>query len=121
MAFVKQLALTLLLVATQAIAWAQQGPGTAYSDKGADTCLGCHDPDSDVPGFSTADIFKTRHAQRGNAHAPFGKGNLQCEACHGPGGPHSAKGSKKTATINSQKASSFLSAGERNLPCLACH
>jgi DmsE family decaheme c-type cytochrome len=97
------------------------GPGTEYSEKGADTCLGCHDPDSDSPGFSTASIFKSRHAQRGNLHSPFGKGNLQCEACHGPGARHSAKGSKKTATINSQKPNSFLTPAERNAPCLGCH
>src|SRR5207248_202356 len=84
------------------------GQGTEYSDKGADTCLGCHDEDSDSPGFSTASIFKTRHAQRGNAHAPFGRGGLQCEACHGPGARHSAKGSKKKLTINNFKANSFL-------------
>jgi DmsE family decaheme c-type cytochrome len=97
------------------------GPGTEYSEKGADTCLTCHDPDSDSPGFSTAAIFKTRHAQRGNVHAPFGKGGLQCEACHGPGARHASRGSKKTATINSFKPNSFLSVPERNQPCLGCH
>jgi len=97
------------------------GTGTEYSEKGADTCLGCHDEDSDSPGFSTSAIFRTKHAQRGHAHAPFGKGGLQCEACHGPGARHAAKGSKKTATINSFKPNSFLSVRERNEPCLGCH
>src|SRR5512146_2909866 len=74
------------------------GMGTQYSEKGADTCLGCHDEEADTLTFTTAGIFKNRHAQRGNAHAPFGPGGLQCEACHGPGAKHSSKGSKKKLT-----------------------
>jgi DmsE family decaheme c-type cytochrome len=54
---------------------------TAYTEKGADTCIKCHDEESDFPVFS---IFKTKHAARGDARSPFAK--LQCEACHGPGG-----------------------------------
>lgn len=104
-----------------AAAPAEAGPGTQYSEKGADTCLTCHDEEADSASFTTAGIFKTRHAQRGNAHAPFGAGGLQCEACHGPGARHSAKGSKKLLTINSLKANSFMPAGERNQPCLTCH
>lgn len=96
-------------------------PGTEYTPKGADTCLDCHDESSDSPGFSTAAIFKTRHAQRRNAHAPFGPGGLQCEACHGPGKNHSHKDAKAKPTINSQKRDSFMSAAERNEPCLTCH
>jgi len=97
------------------------GQGTQYTAKGADTCLECHDADSDTPTFSAAGIFKSRHAQRGNAHAPFGKGGLQCEACHGPGGRHASGGSNKKLTINNFKASSFLTVQERNQPCLGCH
>ncbi len=97
------------------------GPGDQYSEKGADTCLNCHDAEADTATFTTASIFKTRHAQRRDAHSPFGAGGLQCEACHGPGARHSAKGSKKTATINSFKKNSFLPVEQRNQPCLACH
>jgi len=100
---------------------APPGQGTEYSEKGADTCFTCHDPDADTPTFTTSAIFKTRHAQRGNAHAPFGPGGLQCEACHGPGARHAAKGSKKKLTINSFKADSFLTPAQRNEPCLTCH
>jgi len=99
----------------------QVGPGTEYSEKGADTCLNCHDADADTATFTTAAIFKTRHAQRGRAHSPFGAGGLQCEACHGPGARHAGKGSKKTLTINSFKANSFMTAEQRNAPCLGCH
>jgi DmsE family decaheme c-type cytochrome len=54
---------------------------TAYTEKGADTCIKCHDEESEFPVFN---IFKTKHAARGDARSPFAK--LQCEACHGPGG-----------------------------------
>jgi len=93
--------------------------GTKYSEKGADTCLGCHDEDSAT--YSASAIFKGRHGQRGDARAPFGKGGLQCEACHGPGANHSPKNADKSTTINNFKADSFLSAGERNQACLTCH
>ncbi len=97
------------------------GPGTQYSAKGADTCLECHDADADTATFTTAGIFKTRHAHRGDARSPFGAGGLQCEACHGPGARHASKGSKKTLSINSFKPNSFMSAAQRNEPCLGCH
>jgi len=100
---------------------AAPGAGTEYSAKGADTCLDCHDSEADTATFSTAAIFKTRHAHRGNKAAPFGAGGLQCEACHGPGGRHSTKGSNKKLTINSFKPNSFLSVTERNAACLQCH
>jgi len=101
---------------------ARAGQGTEYSQRGADTCLGCHDQEADTPTFVTAGIFKSRHAQRRDPHGPFGPGGLQCEACHGPGANHSTgKGGSKTQTINSFKASSFMSARERNDACLACH
>jgi len=96
-------------------------PGTQYSEKGADTCLYCHDPDSDTATHTTAGIFKGPHAKRGDPRSPFGKGGLQCEACHGPGANHSIKDSKKEPTINSLKANSFMSAAQRNEACLSCH
>jgi len=58
---------------------------TAYSEKGADTCLKCHDEESEFPVYN---IFKTKHAVRGDARTPFAK--LQCETCHGPGGAGAA-------------------------------
>lgn len=51
-----------------------------YSKKGADTCIKCHDEDSEYPVF---DIFKTKHAVQADSRTPFA--SLQCEACHGPG------------------------------------
>ena len=94
-------------------------PADQYTEKGADTCLGCHDEESAT--YSAAAFFKGKHAQRGDKRAPFGAGGLQCEACHGPGARHAAKGSKKALTINSFKASSHLPVEQRNQACLTCH
>lgn len=95
--------------------------GNQYTAKGADTCLDCHDPDSDTATFTTAGIFKSKHARRGDPRAPFGPGGLQCEACHGPGGMHVQKGSRKSATINNFEPDSIYSVQYRNNACLTCH
>jgi DmsE family decaheme c-type cytochrome len=96
-------------------------PGSTYSEKGADSCLKCHDPDSDSPGFTTADIFKSKHGRRGDPHAPFGPHGLQCEACHGPGDRHVRQSAERTSTIVSLKANSWMPAAQRNEICLTCH
>lgn len=104
-----------------AAAPAVSGPGTKYSAKGADTCLECHDADSDTGTFTTAGIFKNTHGNPKDAHGPFGKNGLQCEACHGPGDRHSTQKAKKKETINSLKANSFMTPALRNEACLSCH
>jgi DmsE family decaheme c-type cytochrome len=91
------------------------GLGTQYTEEGADTCLACHDESWPYPIF---EIFKTKHANRADKRTPFA--GLQCEACHGPGAKHVEGGGDKNA-INSFKDSSFLTVGERNKFCLACH
>jgi hypothetical protein len=78
-------AAALLLFGGVMYAFSADGPPhseSGLSDQGADTCLGCHS-DTAVTG-----IFKTKHARPNDPHGPFGHGQLQCEACHGPGGAH---------------------------------
>ena len=97
-----------------------------YTEKGADTCIKCHDEDSEFPVFS---IFKTKHAQPADKRTPFG--HLQCEACHGPGANHARKAQpgEKQAPIMSFGPSSKLASDKRNpVPpeeqnriCLGCH
>ncbi|MFO1224752.1 MAG: DmsE family decaheme c-type cytochrome [Burkholderiaceae bacterium] len=94
-------------------------PGT-YSEKGADTCLKCHDEEADTLTFTTAGVFRNAHAHRGDKRAPFGPGGLQCEACHGPAAQHARDG-KEVHTLNSLKANSKRTIAERNEPCLGCH
>lgn len=71
---------------------AMSGPATAaedepleYSREGADTCLSCHDDAASLA------VFRTPHGMPGDARSPFGHGQLQCEACHGPGDKHSGR------------------------------
>ena len=66
----------------------QDAQDAEYSNDGADSCLRCHDEDSEFPVLS---IFKTRHAVQTDERTPFGKGQLQCEACHGPGDAHAGR------------------------------
>lgn len=56
-----------------------------YSRKGADSCFACHEDQK------TLAIFRTKHAVPGDSRSPFGHGQLQCEACHGPGGKHAGR------------------------------
>ena len=91
----RALALALLIgpgLALAAVPANAPNAGAPYSAKGADTCLSCHE------GPEVNDVFHTAHAQANDARAPFGKGQLQCEACHGPGGNH-AKRVKKPINL----------------------
>jgi DmsE family decaheme c-type cytochrome len=102
-----------------------------YSQKGADTCIKCHDEDSEYPVF---DIFKTKHAMKADSRTPFA--GLQCEACHGPGvkgmafmeaakqaGAHVGKvkpGEKRPPILNFGDKSDE-SVATQNRMCLQCH
>jgi DmsE family decaheme c-type cytochrome len=118
-------ALAVLAVAFAALASlpaqaADAGPAaaaaSAYSRKGADTCLGCHD-DVALQG-----LFRTAHGRPTDERAPFGHGQLQCEACHGPGDAHAkvkGKGERPRLVDFGRKAQS--TAAVQDEKCLACH
>jgi DmsE family decaheme c-type cytochrome len=91
--------------------------GAPYSAKGADTCLTCHE-DPEV-----IDVFHTAHAQPSDARTPFGKGGLQCEACHGPGGNHAKrvkKGESRPSMIKFGRTTD-TPVSVQNAMCLGCH
>lgn len=92
--------------------------GAAYTGKGADTCLRCHDEDSRYPVYP---IFKTPHAQPADVRTPFA--GKQCEACHGPGGEHAqwVQAGGKQGPIDTFGPRSKRSATEQNRACLGCH
>lgn len=123
--FLTRFAAVLLLSGTalqpraqEAAAESTQVTGASYTRTGADTCLKCHDEDSQYP---VLDIFKTHHAQRADARTPFAQ--LQCESCHGPGGEH-AKRLRRNETrppIPRFGPHSFATAAEENGVCLGCH
>ena len=122
MRLTRQLFGAIALMATLAWhggAFAQSGSAdaAAYTKKGADTCLGCHD--SDDGNYAVGALFNSKHAHRGNARSPFGPGGLQCEACHGPGAEHARR--KKASAINTFKADSSWTLEQRNGVCMSCH
>jgi DmsE family decaheme c-type cytochrome len=104
--------------ASQTSATEDANKASAYTEKGADTCLKCHDEDSEFPVF---DIFKTKHAQPADKRSPFA--GLQCEACHGPGANHAKQVPKghKQAPIIKYGAKSWVSTEKQNQVCLGCH
>jgi len=89
----------------------------AYSRSGADTCIGCHD------NAATMSVFKTPHGVPTDPQSPFGSGQLQCEACHGPGGTHAGRvrrGQERQPVIRFG-ADSEAEVGVQNGMCLGCH
>jgi len=88
-----------------------------YSRRGADTCLSCHE---DTASHA---IFAGRHGNPASDRSPFGDGQLQCEACHGPGGEHAARvrrGQTRPPVIRFGKDSGTPVA-QQNAQCLGCH
>jgi DmsE family decaheme c-type cytochrome len=92
-------------------------PAVEYSKKGADTCLGCHDDEV------TLAVFHGKHGQPAEPRSPFGKGQLQCEACHGPVGDHAKrvkKGETRPPVIRFSRDSAAPVAVQNGM-CLGCH
>jgi len=90
-----------------------------YSDKGADTCLKCHDEDSKFP---VLDIFKTPHAIKADKRTPFAQ--HQCETCHGPSGEHDKgrlRKDEKREPMIAFNSNSHVPVAERNEICSSCH
>ena len=89
-----------------------------YTRKGADTCLACHEDEI------TLAVFRTRHAIPTDARGPFGHGQLQCEACHGPGGEHSGRvrrGQEQPPLTIDFDARSSGAIEAQNRMCMSCH
>jgi len=89
--------LCVCLLPAAALAQSTSDAAVPYSRKGADTCLACHD-DAETLG-----VFRTKHAVPSDPRSPFGNGQLQCEACHGPGGAHAPRvrrGRERPPVIN---------------------
>ncbi len=89
------------------------------TEKGADTCLKCHDEDNVPPIYP---IFKTKHAVKSDPRTPFGREH-QCEVCHGHGGNHVQRVRKgeKRAPIIDFGLKAWTPPAEQNARCLQCH
>ena len=107
----------LLCLPTAAFSQSTDDTEVQYSSKGADTCLACHqDP-------AVLSLFGGKHAVPTDPYGPFGSGQLQCEACHGPGGVHAGRvrrGQERSAVIRFG-AGSETDIGVQNGMCLECH
>ena len=105
------------LLASLAVSNADGQEGPDYSREGADTCLSCHEDEAMLA------IFRTKHAVPSDPRSPFGHGQLQCEACHGPGGEHAGRvrrGEERPA-IPYFHPGSTATVEEQNGQCLGCH
>ena len=93
-------------------------PPAAYTERGADTCLKCHDEDDEFPVLS---IFETKHAMPSDERTPFA--GLQCESCHGPGAAHAknVRPDQRQAPIIGFKRESTFEPNVQNDMCLQCH
>ena len=114
----KLVALPLLVLLPVALTAQSEGDEEpAYSRKGADTCLSCHED------AVTMAIFGTAHAVPQDPRSPFGHGQLQCEACHGPGDAHSGRvrrGQERTPLIYFNDNDNASVAVENGM-CTDCH
>ncbi len=107
-------ALALTAIAAPAVA---QDDEPKYSRKGADTCFQCHDDQV------TLAVFRTKHAVPSDENSPFGHGQLQCEACHGPGGDHSGRvrrGQERPPVVLFG-SDTTTPVPEQNAYCMDCH
>jgi DmsE family decaheme c-type cytochrome len=86
-----------------------------FSRRGADTCLRCHDEDSEFP---VLDLFKTRHGQQADPRSPFSQ--QQCESCHGASGEHSRR-ARRVGPMFSFGEQSEASVDDENQMCVGCH
>lgn len=112
------LALSAALVALAVPAFAADADAAPeYSKEGADTCFQCHDDQKVLA------VFRTKHAVPGNPDSPFGHGQLQCEACHGPGGAHAGRvrrGQERPPMIQFGP-DAVTSVEGQNAQCMNCH
>jgi len=95
------------------------GQEPSYSRDGADTCLSCHETDATVLA-----LFRGVHANPTDPNGPFGHGQLQCEACHGPSGDHTGRvrrGQERPSpgVVFGREGASPVEA--QNDACLGCH
>lgn len=96
---------------------AQSADDVSYSRDGADSCLACHD------GPEVLGLFRTPHAVPTDARTPFGHGQLQCEACHGPGGEHAARvrRGEERPPVNRFGNNAATPVSVENDTCTGCH
>jgi DmsE family decaheme c-type cytochrome len=94
------------------------GQEANYSREGADTCLSCHEEEVVLA------LFRGAHANPSDPAGPFGHGQLQCEACHGPSGDHAGRvrrGQERPSPGALFGSNAGTPIEEQNGLCLNCH
>ncbi|MBT8136164.1 MAG: DmsE family decaheme c-type cytochrome [Gammaproteobacteria bacterium] len=111
-------ALLLALLVTTPVAAQDDDKEPEYTRTGADTCLRCHGEGSE---YQVLGIFKTPHGNAFDERAPFGQ--LQCEACHGPGGEHAGRvrRGQERPGLRRFGQGSPTPVNEQNEVCEGCH
>lgn len=94
---------------------ANQDEPPRYSERGADTCLSCHNDERMLL------IFQTPHGEGMDPNTPFA--HLQCESCHGPGGEHTSRRQVGAGhpPIRDFGPGSTTDTRVQNGACLQCH
>ena len=107
--------IALSLAAATGPAVAQDDEEPDFTRRGADTCIGCHDEQHILS------IFRTPHGQPADARTPFA--DLQCEACHGPGGEHGKRlrRGQERPPIREFGSQEHTPVAEQNDVCGNCH
>ncbi len=115
MIIIRSLSLLLILAAWSVSGQDVEPRQTDLSAGGADTCLGCHNSDNMLI------IFRTPHGQQADPDSPMAQ--LQCEACHGPGGEHSGRRmiSSTHTPVVGFGSDGGTSIGDQNAVCMDCH
>jgi DmsE family decaheme c-type cytochrome len=106
-----------LFLSSAGLAQSSDDAEVRYSRKGADSCFACHDDQV------TLSVFRTKHAVPSDPDSPFGHGQLQCEACHGPGGDHAARvrrGKERPPAVTFGSGT-VTPIPEQNSYCIDCH
>lgn len=89
-----------------------------YSPEGVGSCMTCHGESGDVPAHQ---ILATAHAVLGDANAPFGEGNHDCETCHGPSKAHLSRLADGSRPLVDFVFDESRTAEEQNGVCMTCH
>ncbi|WP_405227915.1 DmsE family decaheme c-type cytochrome [Lentisalinibacter sediminis] len=109
---------TVLAFPSLSSAQDEAGAEPEYSRDGADTCLRCH-RDQETLG-----VFRTPHGVPTDERSPFGHNQLQCEACHGPGGEHTGRvrrGDPRPPVVYFGSDEKAAPVEKQNAMCLGCH
>jgi len=97
-----------------------------YAERGAATCIKCHDQDPvTADGVQVDDILKTPHGMKGDERTPFGQDKQDCETCHGPSSEHvhskPAPGEKRHSPAIVFSGPNASPIEKRNEICIGCH